>query len=147
MVEKLAPTAAVTSKILKQGMSLTQIYTQYVEVSKELDDKRRENEALEAQMTRILEEMQEKAPMIQQNREDYERAMEHNSVLAAQIDQLMVDNARLLEKVSHVERLAKHHEREAQRLQSEHTDLGRQVRESIFQLFFGIEIYLIFMFS
>lgn len=127
VVEKLAPTAAVTSKILKQGMTLTQIYTQYVDVSKELDEKRRENVALEAQMTRILEEMQEKAPMIQQNREDYERAMEHNSVLAAQIDQLMVDNARLLEKVSTVERLAKHHERESQRLRSEHSDLGRQV--------------------
>lgn len=127
-VEKLAPTAAATSKILKEGMTLTQIYTQYNKVCKELDEKRRENEALETQMTRILEEMQEKAPMIQQNREDYERAMENNSVLAAQIDQLMVDNSSLLEKVSSVERLAKHHEREAQRLKSEHTDLGRQVR-------------------
>ncbi|KAJ8683664.1 hypothetical protein QAD02_019456 [Eretmocerus hayati] len=126
-VEQLAPTAAIASKIMKKGLSLTQIYTQLVEVTSELSLEREENDKLKAQMEIILREIEEKAPMLQKQREDYEAAIANISTLTLRLDDLIAENNRLQEDAAEARRLSNHHTKESQRLKSEMADLARQV--------------------
>ncbi|XP_077279406.1 nuclear basket protein megator [Temnothorax americanus] len=126
-VEQLAPTAAITSRVLRRGLSLTQIYTQLVEVSNELTSEREENERMKSQMDVILRELEQKAPLLQQQRQDYEMAMANIATLTNRLDELLAENQRLHETADEANRLAKHHTTENQRLKTELADLARQV--------------------
>ncbi|XP_076282689.1 nuclear basket protein megator isoform X3 [Lasioglossum baleicum] len=126
-VEQLAPTAAIASRVLRKGLSLTQIYTQLVEVTNELTSEREENERLKSQMDVILRELVEKAPILQQQREDYETAMANITTLTSRLDELLAENHKLQETTDEANRLAKHHTKENQRLKTELSDLARQV--------------------
>ncbi|CAL7943180.1 unnamed protein product [Xylocopa violacea] len=126
-VEQLAPTAAIASRVLRKGLSLTQIYTQLVEVTNELTSEREENERLKSQMDVILRELEEKAPILQQQREDYESAMANIATLTSRLDELLAENHRLQETSDEANRIAKHHTKENQRLKTELSDLARQV--------------------
>lgn len=135
-VEQLAPTAAIASRVLKKGLSLTQIYTQLVDATNELAMERDENERLKSQMDVILRELEEKAPALQQEREEYELAMENNTALTSQLEEIHAENHRLREAADESSRIAKHHTRENQRLKSELADLARQV--SVLLCFFDL---------
>ncbi|XP_011866769.1 PREDICTED: nucleoprotein TPR [Vollenhovia emeryi] len=126
-VEQLAPTAAITSRVLRKGLSLTQIYTQLVDVTNELTLEREENERLKSQMEVILRELEQKAPLLQQQRQDYETAMANIASLTNRLDELLAENQRLHENSDEANRLAKHHTTENQRLKAELADLARQV--------------------
>lgn len=128
----MAPTAAIASRILKKGLSLTQIYTQLVEATNELTTEREENERLKSQMDVILRELEDKAPVLQQQREDYETATSHVTTLTARLDELLAENHRLQEIADEANRITKHHTKENQRLKSELADLARQVYTYIF---------------
>ena len=126
-VEQLAPTAAIASRVLRKGLSLTQIYTQLVDATNELTSEREENERLKSQMDVILRELEEKAPVLQQQREDYETAMANITTLTSRLDELLAENHRLQETADEANRIAKHHTKENQRLKTELSDLARQV--------------------
>lgn len=126
-VEQLAPTAAIASRVLKKGLSLTQIYTQLVDATNELALEREENERMKSQMDVILRELEEKAPTLQQQREELELALENNATLATQLEEINAENNRLREAADEFDRIAKHHTRENMRLKSELADLARQV--------------------
>ncbi|XP_066587232.1 nucleoprotein TPR isoform X2 [Prorops nasuta] len=126
-VEQLAPTAAIASKVLKKGLSLTQIYTQLVETVNELTMEREENERLKSQMDVILRELEEKAPVVLQLREDYDTAVANVATLSTKLDELLVENNRLQETTDAAERIANHHTKENQQLKTQMTDLARQV--------------------
>lgn len=126
-VEQLAPTAAITSRVLRKGLSLTQIYTQLVEATNELALEREDNERLKSQMDLILRELEQKAPLLQQQRQDYETAMSNVATLTSRLDELLAENQRLHESSDEANRLAKHHTTENQKLKTELADLARQV--------------------
>ncbi|XP_017789760.1 PREDICTED: nucleoprotein TPR [Habropoda laboriosa] len=126
-VEQLAPTAAIASRVLRKGLSLTQIYTQLVEVINELTSEREENERLKSQMDVILRELEEKAPVLQQQREDYETAVTNIATLTSRLDELLAENHKLQETADEANRIAKHHTKENLRLKTELSDLARQV--------------------
>ncbi|KAL0119598.1 hypothetical protein PUN28_007798 [Cardiocondyla obscurior] len=126
-VEQLAPTAAITSRVLRKGLSLTQIYTQLVETTNELNLEREENEQLKSQINVIVREYEQKAPLLQQQRQDYEAAMTNIATLTDRLDELLAENQRLHENSDEANRLAKHHATENQRLKTELADLARQV--------------------
>lgn len=137
-VEQLAPTAAITSRVLRKGLSLTQIYTQLVEASNELTLEREENERLKSQMDLILRELEQKAPVLQQQRQDYETAMSNIATLTSRLDELLAENQRLHESSDEANRLAKHHTTENQKLKTELADLARQVSYIISYFFLHI---------
>lgn len=126
-VEHLAPTAAIASKILKKGMSLTQIYTQLVEITNELHLEKEENTKLRSQMDIILKELEEKAPILYQQKKDYELALSDVSALTLKIDELITENNFLQENTNEAKRLANHNAKENQRIKIEMADLARQV--------------------
>ena len=126
-VEQLAPTAAAASKILKKGLSLTQIYTQLVDTTNELTLAKEENDKLKIEMESILREIQEKAQVLQQQQLEYDHALENIETLTLRLEEILNENNRLQEVAEEAKQLANHHNRENQRLKSELSDLARQV--------------------
>lgn len=53
-IESLSPAAAATSRLLKSGLTLTQLYSQYAQVSEELMMEKDENRRLNLYMNAIL---------------------------------------------------------------------------------------------
>lgn len=54
-VEAMFPTAAATSKMLKSGMTLTQIYNEYVQATDALQLEKEENKRLNTYLDQILQ--------------------------------------------------------------------------------------------
>lgn len=126
-VSDLAPSAASVSKLLRSGMSLTQIYSQLVSVTDELNQKKEENRQLNITINKIIQELEEKAPLLQKQRTEYVEAKEDNVVLTQQIESLVTECNRLRDEYSESTKLANHYSRENGRLKGELADLGRQV--------------------
>lgn len=123
----LAPSAATASKLLKSGMSLTQIYSQLVKVTDELAQEKEENRRLNITINTIVQELEEKAPMLQKQKSEYEEALESNTALTQQIDSLVIECNRLRDDYSETSKIANHYSRENGKLKGELADLGRQV--------------------
>ncbi|XP_044737126.1 nucleoprotein TPR isoform X2 [Chrysoperla carnea] len=127
VIESLAPSAAATSRLIKPGMSLTQIYSQYVSASEEVIIKDAEIRRLNTYIEAIVKELDEKAPVLRKQREDYEMAIENVSELSKQNDLLTSELHRLQKEYAEAHKTASHACRENERLKSERGDLGRQV--------------------
>ncbi|CAH0761185.1 unnamed protein product [Diatraea saccharalis] len=123
----LAPSAATASKLLKSGMSLTQIYSQLVKVTDELTQEKEENRRLNITINTIVQELEEKAPMLQKQKAEYEEAIESNTALSQQIDSILIECNRLRDDYSETSKIANHYSRENAKLKGELADLGRQV--------------------
>uniref|UniRef100_A0A2A4JSC9 Nucleoprotein TPR n=1 Tax=Heliothis virescens TaxID=7102 RepID=A0A2A4JSC9_HELVI len=123
----LAPSAATASKLLKSGMSLTQIYSQLVKVTDELAQEKEENRRLNVTINTIVQELEEKAPLLQKQKIEYEEALESNTALSQQIDSLVIECNRLRDDYSESSKIANHYSRENSKLKGELADLGRQV--------------------
>ncbi len=74
-IECLSPSAAQASRLLKSGITLTGIYSQMVGISEELAQEKEENKRLNSYMDQILLEIEERAPILRQQRDNYEMAM------------------------------------------------------------------------
>lgn len=94
----ISPTAAAASKFIKSGMSLTQIYAQYITVADELTNEKEENAKLKSYMDQVLQEIQDKAPLLIKQREELEKALETVSELTKRNDNLINENQLLTEE-------------------------------------------------
>lgn len=126
-IEQLAPTAAITNRILKKGLSLTQIYTQLVDCTNEMELLKSENESLRSQMSKIMYEMEENAPLVQQKLHEYATARDTIKTLTTQLDELVVENNRLQENADEAKRKADFHAKQTAKLKTDMSDLARQV--------------------
>ncbi|XP_048255424.1 nucleoprotein TPR-like isoform X4 [Haliotis rufescens] len=127
-IEALSPSAAATSKILKSGMTLTQIYNEYVVSSENLELEREENKRLNQYLDQILQEIEERAPRMKKQREDYEMSLQTISQLTSQLDTAMLESEKLQREGDEYRRKLGHFQREAQKYQQQTVDLGHQVR-------------------
>ncbi|CAL1544987.1 unnamed protein product [Lymnaea stagnalis] len=127
-VESLSPAAAATSKLLKSGMSLTQIYNEYVQATDALNDVREENKKLNSYLEQILQEIEEKAPLLKKQREDYETALTNLDQMSSQLDSTMLECEKLRADADDMRRRYGHLQRECIKYQQSSNDLGKQVR-------------------
>lgn len=126
-IEGLSPSAAVASRLIKSGMTLTQIYSQYVAVSEELHLQKEETRKLNLYVNTIIEEIEEKAPVLKKQREDYEHALEHVATLTKEVDKYITECNKLRHEAAEAKKAEAHHSRENKRLKEEVVDLARQV--------------------
>lgn len=126
-IEGLSPSAAAASRLMKTGMTLTQIYSQYVAVCDELSLKKEEVRNLKLYAETIMAEIEEKAPVLQKQREDYERALANVATLNKQVDEYVMECNRLRHEAAEARKAEGHHSRENERLQQEVVDLSKQV--------------------
>ncbi|XP_039274205.2 nucleoprotein TPR-like isoform X1 [Styela clava] len=124
----LCPTAAMASKFIKSGMTLTEIYSKYIDTVDELEIAKQECKKSNETMDAILEELNEKAPILKQQREDYERALSTITQLTSQTDAAVIECQHLRAEADDSARKLACMEREKKRLQVETGDLSTQIR-------------------
>lgn len=126
-VERFAPAAAATSKIIKSGMTLTEIYSEYVRTAEKLRLEERERSKLEIQLKEILQEIEERAPEINKRTIDFEKMLETNTQIKDQMDNMITDRVVEREHLQEVTAKYAYLERENKRLKCSQSDLSRQV--------------------
>ncbi|XP_014791097.1 nucleoprotein TPR isoform X3 [Octopus bimaculoides] len=127
-IASVSPTAAATSKLLKSGMTLTQIYNEYVQAIEELQLEKEENKRLKSYLDQIMQEIEEKAPILRQQREDYEQALHTITQLTHKLDTAMLEGQKLRSETEETRRRMTYSQREIKRLTQQSTDLGQQVQ-------------------
>ncbi|XP_033110270.1 nucleoprotein TPR-like [Anneissia japonica] len=127
-LSNLSPTAAAASKFLKPGMTLTEIYSEYVKSTETLQQTTEENQRLNHYLDQILEEIEEKAPVLQKQREDYENSLQTTEMLSIKLDKALLECEQLRIATDDSERKASQMMRENRRLQQQAGDLSRQIR-------------------
>ncbi|GLV34014.1 Megator [Carabus blaptoides fortunei] len=126
-IEILSPSAASASRMLKSGPSVTQIYSQLITVTDELNMEKEENRRLNSYIGKIVQEFEDKTPMLQKEREDYEQALETIAELTKHNENMIVECHRLRDECSDAKKSESRALRENERMKKEITDLSRQV--------------------
>jgi nucleoprotein TPR len=116
-IEQLSPAAAVASRLLKGGMTLTQvvsfyykyrdlfqlfvlfhflltilkIYSEYVNLTENLQNEKSENERLRSCVDELVKDIEEKAPLLIRQNHEYEESLKTISNLSTQLENAMID--------------------------------------------------------
>ena len=107
---------------------MTQIFSQYVALSEQLLLKEEENKRLSSNIDEIIQEIEERAPAIARQKEDYEKSIEMVANLNRQL-QLAIDEAeKEKEEALEARRQLGFTQRNCARLEKQAGDLARQVR-------------------
>ncbi|KAJ3731245.1 hypothetical protein DFJ43DRAFT_435652 [Lentinula guzmanii] len=124
----LSPTIAMVSKAQKSGKGFTEVYADYVRLQDEYEKKCAECINMESAMEEILAKIEERAPVLSQQRVEYERLQSEASQLASELAQAISDrDAQYNHAQENAQKLVKS-SRENDLLQQQLDDLGRQVR-------------------
>lgn len=126
-IEGLSPTVSSASRLLKSGMTVTEIYAQYVTCTERLVDMEKENSQLKNYVNSIIHEVEEKGPLIKKLREDYSKTLEANEILKTSNEQLLSEIQQLRETNTQYTRIEEAVTRENARYKKEVADLSRQV--------------------
>ncbi len=123
----MSPSAAAASKLLKTGMSLTQVFSQLVACQEELITAKDENKRLNTYLEQILKEIEERAPSLKQQREDYDRAVSAVNSLTSELEEARQEYELRKREAAEARRKMGSSERENARLTQQVRDLGKQV--------------------
>ncbi|KAH8321472.1 hypothetical protein KR074_005915 [Drosophila pseudoananassae] len=124
---KIAPSAALATRIMRSDLSLTELYSMYAKSSEELELRNREIEQLKLQIKSILDEINENAPIVQKQGSDYHKLSEAHALLIQERDELVEGKLLLENELETTSYNLKHSQKEAMKLKQTHSDLSRQV--------------------
>ncbi|XP_019755756.1 nucleoprotein TPR-like isoform X1 [Dendroctonus ponderosae] len=126
-IEGISTSAASVSRMMKSGMTYTEVYSRYVSVNEQLTSKEEECTRLNNYITCIVKEIEEKGPLIKQLRQEYSDTLDANEVLKQSNDSLLAELQQLREAQTSNRRIEGQAVRENQRMKKEIADLSRQV--------------------
>ena len=126
--------AAATAAMMKEGMSLTEIYSKYAEAADAWRQERMERKRLQAQVDKIFEELEQKAPAINAQREEYERLLESHARLTAQLEQAAQEHQNVEFQLQSTQGESRRHKKEAEKSSLLVKDLSRQVQTILKEL-------------
>ncbi|KAF5401759.1 Nucleoprotein TPR, partial [Paragonimus heterotremus] len=127
-LRRLNPAVAATLSALKRGHSLTQLYTDYIQVVEDRDQLRLDKQRLTEYVKQLVDDVKENAPALREQQENYKRLKAQVSEMSIQ---LQSTNEKLDESQSRrqeLERRAGYYQREAGRLKQTCADLSNQVQ-------------------
>lgn len=126
-LSELTPSAALASKVLKSGISLTQMYAQYLNVSDELNQAKEEIKSLKITINEVIQELEEKAPALSKTKLDLQEALETNIALTHQLDSLNIEISQVRNDLLESTKINSHYKSENLRLEEEIQNLQNQL--------------------
>ncbi|KAF9915750.1 hypothetical protein BX616_005476 [Lobosporangium transversale] len=130
----LSPTAAAAARLQKTGMSLTQVYTRYMELQAEYTQLKIENGRLQESIDAIVKELSDGAPLIREQQLEYQRLEEHAKEMAAQLEAASAEKEQIAfgarEVLAQLDNVIK----ERDLLHKENQDLDRQVQNLLWRI-------------
>ena len=124
----LSPTVAMASRAQRSGKTFTEVYAEYVKLQEEYARKSAEYDHMDRTLQAVLTQIEERAPILTQQRLEYERLQVEAGQLASQLTSALTDrdtNASLAQETS--QKLNKTI-RENELLESQLSDLALQVQ-------------------
>ena len=76
----------------KQGMTMTEMYSAKIAVEQENAKLKEQKRKLETYMSEILNEVQSKAPLINEQQQEYQRLVESHDELSGRLEKTMQEN-------------------------------------------------------
>ncbi|XP_055634445.1 nucleoprotein TPR isoform X2 [Toxorhynchites rutilus septentrionalis] len=126
-VEKLAPSAAATSRLIKSGMTLTELYTMYVRTAEDLQVEKKENSKLQLQIKNIVQELEERAPELTRQQNEYQNLKDANEEMSLQLNKLIEENAEVRSELGSLQDKVRYLDTENKKFKLERGDLSRQI--------------------
>ncbi|SCV74494.1 BQ2448_8135 [Microbotryum intermedium] len=124
----LSPSAQMAVSNQKGGRSYAQIYAEYIRMEEQLVAERTENKRLQECLAQVLMDIEERAPLMKEQRIEYERISEEATQLAAQLALVSNERDQSDRRATSTRLDLERLERENSMLQAQLRDLGRQVR-------------------
>jgi len=124
----LSPTVAMASRAQRSGKTFTEVYAEHVKLQEEFARKSAEYDHMDRTLQAVLAQIEERAPILTQQRLEYERLQIESGQLASQLASALTDrdaNATLAQEAS---QKLKKTIRENELLESQLNDLGLQVQ-------------------
>lgn len=124
----LSPTIAMASRAQRSGKTFTEVYADYVKLQEEYALKSAEYGHMDRTLQAVLAQIEERAPILTQQRLEYERLQVEAGQLASQLTSALADrdaNASLAQETS---QKLKNSSRESELLKSQLSDLALQVQ-------------------
>ena len=128
---EMSPSAEAISKQMKSGMKFTEIYSNYVDATAELDNQKAENQRLQKSLDQIIQEVQEKAPILKQQKQDYEKSLITNCDLTKKLDLAMVQSQKAKSTIESLQRGNDHLKRQNASLEQTKDDFCKQLQHMI----------------
>ncbi|KAG1824960.1 hypothetical protein EV424DRAFT_710307 [Suillus variegatus] len=130
----LSPTVAMVSRAQKTGKTFTEVYADYVRLQDEFAKKSSEYDHMDRTLSAVLAQIEERAPILSQQRDEYDRLQSEAAQLALQLSTALAEreaNSNAFQEAS--QKLKKSHS-ENELLQHQLDDLGRQVQTLLKEL-------------
>ncbi|KAG2391844.1 hypothetical protein C9374_013329 [Naegleria lovaniensis] len=116
------------STFVTQGISPSDIYTKFVKVSDELLKSKNENKRLNEVLSGILKDLEEKAPIMQAQREEYEQLRSSYTMLTKQKQDLIQQTEAVKDELINLRAEAEKLRRSLKTAEQVNQDLSLQVR-------------------
>ncbi|VDK82623.1 unnamed protein product [Litomosoides sigmodontis] len=127
-VMELSPAAAAASSLIRSGVSLTSIYREHCRVVTELEEVKAENRRIENYFHELVEDIEAKAPLLAQQRVEYEKMSDLCKNLQEQLQSAEQEHLKLENARDAATRELTYTRAELERYQRDVEDLSRQVR-------------------
>ncbi|KAJ7812897.1 hypothetical protein B0H13DRAFT_501094 [Mycena leptocephala] len=124
----LSPTVAMVSKAQRSGKTFTEVYADYVKLQDDFAKKCAEYDRMDTTLSAVLAQIEERAPILSQQRAEYERLQSEASHLASQLAQALSDRDSQATLAKENSQKLLRSTRENEILQQQLTDLGRQIQ-------------------
>ncbi|OCH84090.1 hypothetical protein OBBRIDRAFT_808494 [Obba rivulosa] len=124
----LSPTVALASRSQRGGRTFSEIYADYVRLQEDYAKKSAEYDHMDRTLSAVLAQIEERAPILAQQRAEYERLQSEATQLASQLAQALSErDAHASAAEDNAVKYAQSM-RENEILQKQLADLGRQIR-------------------
>jgi nucleoprotein TPR len=124
----LSPTVALASRSQKSGKTFTQVYEDFVKLQEDFDRKCLEHQQMERTLSQVLAEIEERAPILSRQREEYDRISEEATHLSQELAAALEQRDEQLRIAQDQSQKVKALNKENGLLQKQLGDLGRQVQ-------------------
>ncbi|KAH9892020.1 hypothetical protein C8Q73DRAFT_650419 [Cubamyces lactineus] len=130
----LSPTVAMASRAQRGGKSFMEVYSDYIKLQEDFARKRAEYDHMDRTLSAVLAQIEERAPILSQQRAEYERLQSEASQSASQLAQALYERDALATAAEgNAQKLSKS-TRENELLEKQLEDLGCQLRTLLKEL-------------
>ncbi|KAF9483517.1 hypothetical protein BDN70DRAFT_873831 [Pholiota conissans] len=130
----LSPTVAMASRSQRSGKTFTEVYADYVRLQEDYAKKSAEYDHMDRTLSSVLAQIEERAPILSQQRLEYERLQVEASQLGSQLAQALADRDAQATFAQEQGQKSVKSTNENNLLQKQLDDLGRQVRTLLREL-------------
>ncbi|XP_031662455.1 nucleoprotein TPR isoform X2 [Oncorhynchus kisutch] len=133
-LDSMCPTAAAVAKIVKPGMKFMELYNAFVDIQDQLLVEKQENRRVTRVLDEIVQEVEEKAPILKRQREEYESMQRSMNSLCAKLEQARTEIHSLQKETDEAKKHCSNLEKDNQHSERELEDMSQQVRVLLVEL-------------